>query len=292
MNVKLFVSLATLVLARPSTDLQDVAGLTYTHKPTDCDKPKPIICKLRKPSCHQPKPGCISNATYGAVLFEQSEWAGDKHWIDGTSGECRGLNGTQVASILFTSTAGGDVTYGAISDAQAAGVTLTFYDNFGCSGNALSSKTGNQWNACSSPDEVGKRAVGCIKPLSVKIECNGRNSTVSTELKPKDPFNIVIYEEANFNGTKHWTDARYRECRGLDGYPVASVRYVSAPGGEEPISDADAKGSRLVFYDDYGCKGSIIKSTVGNVPQMCTTGNACNPAKSVMFLPPVRGQVI
>ena len=35
---------------------------------------------------------------------------------------------------------GGYVTYGAISDAETAGVT---FDNFACTGNTLGSKTGN-----------------------------------------------------------------------------------------------------------------------------------------------------
>ena len=123
--------------------------------------------------------------------------------------------------------------------------------------------------------------------LAQALRNNERNPSASTQSRTRKSFNIVIYEQANFSGTKQWAHGSYRECRALNGYPVGSVRFVSEPGGEEPIPDATAQGSRLVFYSDYGCNGDIIKSTIGNVPQICHRGTACNLAKSVMFLPTI-----
>jgi len=101
---------------------------------------------------------CPSGKTYSAILFEGRGYSGIKHWIDGKSGECRGLSGAGIGSIAHVTSVGGSQI---VPNAIAQGVTLRFYNNVNCQGGSFA-LAGN----------VQSTAIG--RAMSVRIECNGR----------------------------------------------------------------------------------------------------------------------
>lgn len=214
-------------------------------------------------------------------MYEQTGFSGIKHWVDGTDGECRGLNGTSVDSIKILASAGGDAIYSQATEDFAKGVTLTFFSDFGCGGSQIQAVDG-------TTSSVVAANTPCIKPKSVKITCNGKGSGVPTIQPPSARMSATLFEERSFTGIKHWVDGVDGECRGLNGTDLASVQYVTSPGAD-PISnkldDATASASLLVFFDGFGCIGNAIGFVHGSSADTCNTATgACGvQPKSVMF---------
>ncbi|KAI3644934.1 hypothetical protein MP228_011098 [Amoeboaphelidium protococcarum] len=239
----------------------------------------PKECKPRSTSCDNSANSTCPCVDYGAILFEQEEYAGIKHWVDGKSGECRGLNGTDIHSVSILTGPGGDAIYSRAKLEYANGVTLTFYDEFNCGGKSLLQTTGHQ------PYVQNLTAPA----LSVKISCNGNGTFAANNTQPPGQnFPVVVTDENNFGGEKHWTDGRQYECRGLSGVNVGTIQYVKSPGADPTvasnlISDEEAKQLRLVFFDGYGCIGNKTAEYIGNQKSLCQ-GSSCPQPKSVMFM--------
>lgn len=70
-------------------------------------------------------------------MYTMDQYAGYKNWVDGQSGECRGLNGTAIGSIAILAAAGGDAIYSKAIPSFGQGVQLTFYPQWNCEGDAV-----------------------------------------------------------------------------------------------------------------------------------------------------------
>ncbi len=143
---------------------------------------------------------------FAAVLFEQTQFNGIKHWIEGTlgsgewTGECRGLSGVPVESVKFVTAPGADPVLNA-TQSNMEEVTLTFFDTEGCSGNIILTSTGNQ------ADLKGKQlpipvlivngtAVNATGPRSVKFV---KTQVALPDEAPKANTNNLI-NQAGFSG--------------------------------------------------------------------------------------------
>ncbi|KAI3660235.1 hypothetical protein MP638_005098 [Amoeboaphelidium occidentale] len=265
-----------------------IASVSAEYKEPCNNTTAPVKCRLR-PSCEQQ--GCIQGMEYGAVLYEQKEFAGIKHWVDGKNDDCRGLNGTSVDSILILSGPGADPVYGSAISSFAKGVSLLFYPEFGCKGAPIGRTTGTKPFICPSG------TTGCLKPLSVKIQCNGKGLAGNITAPVPPPAFASVFQETQFRGIHSWIDLTHRECRGLNGTAVASVQFLKTVGAdpavaENKLGDNVAKKYRLVFFDDFGCKGKVLNEVIGNSANSCGNSTATNSttscgnnARSVMLLP-------
>lgn len=72
-----------------------------------------------------------------AILYSETKYQGNKHWVDGALGECRGLSGAPVESVKMIPFPGASESLGVQDE-----VTLAFYDDYGCSGNLIGAVTG------------------------------------------------------------------------------------------------------------------------------------------------------
>lgn len=217
-----------------------------------------------------PSPSCPATTDYAAVLFEQDHFAGIKHWVDGKDGDCRGLSGADVQSIRIISEAGGDPVFGAATNAFARGVSLTFFPEFNCQGNPLGRTAGNQLDLSRYQ----------VKPLSVRINCNGKGSGKNEIAKVGSPSVITLFEQANFQGIQHTTDGVAGECRGLSGVDVASIQFRLDSNQRRRVGAP----KKVIFYEDDACSGRKLAMVFGSHSDTCMGRNSCglNP-RSVMF---------
>ncbi len=202
---------------------------------------------------------CPAGANIGAVLFELNDYAGVKHWIDGgNSSYCRGLNGTDIKSIEILSVPGGDAIYSRATADYANGVSLVFYDDFGCAGNPVLNTTGNQRNV----EAIEKPA------KSVRIECNGQYNAAGNITAPVgDQYHFAIFKKGDNGSFTSFQDAHLNECAGGEGLDTTGIQFVNAIGADpakDGVKDDDAKQVKLAFFDDFGCLGNRTIDVVGN----------------------------
>jgi hypothetical protein len=237
-------------------------------------------CAEVKPTHVAPAPctdSCPADRSYYAVLFDGDMYSDIKHWVDGKSGECRGLNGTDIRSIRHVGVVGGDPTRQRVSNEFANGVTLRFYDQWECKGNQVASPAGNV------PSTLIKKA------LSVKIECNGKGVKDQSLVPVTDAATIQVFKECSYTGEMSQTDGLVTECRGLSGLnPVSSMRFMKGPASTEVLSDAKASEYAVAFFSEWGCAGQKLGELVGNTDKACDKldGKLCKQGaypKSVMF---------
>lgn len=124
-----------------------------------------------------PPPPCETHAPGGeggeggegdaifAVLFDDKDFGGEKHHIDGKVGECRGLSAVTVGSLKVVSVVGGDPFTQELPDSKA---TFEFFDDYNCAGNSIGQVTGSQ----SDTTTLIKQTLGedtTTRPLSVRF---------------------------------------------------------------------------------------------------------------------------
>lgn len=203
---------------------------------------------------------CVAGQQYYAVLFEQSVFDGVAHWLDASSGECRGLNGTNIGSVRVVSELGGHPVYKRTSNAYADGVTLTYYSDFECAGTTMGTTVGHQ--------PVVESVHGA---RSVRVECNGRGIGAAAPVPMSAPAAVIMYEDVNYTGTPHQQDGSEGECRGLNGTEVASMHFLPNANSTQPLSDAQSLSHAVIFYDGFGCTGKRIGAITGNLPNVRET---------------------
>jgi hypothetical protein len=245
---------------------------------------------------------CKTSQTYGAVFYDQDHFAGAKTWVEGQNGECRSLKGSSVASIRVLANPGGDDVFGRAARGWARGVSFEFFDSDNCGGKRTAVLAGNQRDACGASGSCWEDCK--LKPKSVRIICNGNGSGNNKPAKVGPQRSAVLFESRGFAGVKHWVEGVAYECRGLagangnkTGVDVASVRFVSSPGGDpvaNPVSDENSRDMTLSFYAGTDCSGELVVQSRGNSWNTCKgeTGNCGITPMSVKFNPePIRTRV-
>jgi hypothetical protein len=197
--------------------------------------------------------GCPAGKSYYAAIFEGYDYGGITHWVDGTSGECRGLNGTNIGSVHILTKVGGDPISERASSAYAEGVTITYFTEFGCAGTEMGKSIGNR-----------AYITNVNGAKSVRIECNGRSFGDDTPQPMQAPYAVKLYEGEHYTGISHQTDGSDGECRGLSGVTVASAQFLASASSTEPLSDADSKMYGVILFDEYNCDGKRLGTLFGN----------------------------
>lgn len=252
-------------------------------KPAEEDSYQPPA-PTNKPSYGHKKKKCTSKACPGsvaAVLYEQDEWAGYKHWVDAFGKDnCRGLNGTAVQAIRVLTAAGLDDVEGMATPEYAAGVQLTFYDDWSCKGSKLGSYAGHQKNLIADN----------LMPKSVKLTCNGKGSSDNASVPLSERYTIKYYVEKDYHGQSSQQDAHHYQCRGLDDQAdLASVQFLKSDTSSEEASAEVGRQTKLVFYSGFGCTGQKVAQVVGKNPCVSGQGNCAVKAGSVKFMPAEAG---
>jgi hypothetical protein len=208
---------------------------------------------------------CTAGQEYYATLFEMDLFDGIMHWVDGTNGACRGLNGTNIGSVRIVSDIGGHPVYQRAANAFADGVTLRYYSDWTCSGQELGTTIGHT-----------PIAEGINGARSVKIECNGRGSGPVGPVAMTTPVALKMFEGPMFQSIMHQQDGSEGECRGLNGTDLKSMQWLPSAISTEPMSDVDAAKYGVIFYDQFGCNGTRIGGLVGNKNDICGTTTLCS----------------
>ncbi|KAI3648975.1 hypothetical protein MP228_006829 [Amoeboaphelidium protococcarum] len=131
---------------------QPPAG-NYTPAPVQhpvAPAPPTSDCWFEKPSA----PAVPASKQWSAVLFEEADYKGIKHWVDGTFDECRGLSGVHVSSVKNVAFPGADPI--ANPSTQTDAFTLAFYSDYGCKGEMVGAVTGDQPELCTMMDKCSE----------------------------------------------------------------------------------------------------------------------------------------